>query len=131
MAKLDQEALAQVVQAVVQALSVQGTAPSPVASAKPADRLAAKDRALVAGFRRKGIPADQIVLMDRSDRSKPHTIKSFQGWLAEGRQVRKGETSVRGLFHQSQCDLIKPSPKAQPKAKAKPVQNKPSQLPLA
>ena len=66
--------------------------------------------------------------MDRSDPAKPHDVRPYQGWLKLGYQVRKGEKGIRGLFHQSQCDLIakaKPAPKG--KAKLTPVK---SQLPL-
>jgi hypothetical protein len=66
--------------------------------------------------------------MDRTDRSKPFTIKPFKAWLEQGRQVRKGERGIRGLFHISQTDVIakaKPAPKG--KAKLTPVK---SQLPL-
>ena len=83
---------------------------------------------MVNGFRRRGIPLDQIVLMDRNDRSKPHTIKPFKQWMAEGRMVRKGQHGIRGLFHISQTDVIAPA-KPAPKGKAKLTPVK-SQLPL-
>jgi len=66
--------------------------------------------------------------MDRADKSKPFNVKPFRAWLEQGRQVRKGEKSIKGLFHQSQTDEIKPA-KSAPKAKAKPAPAKP-QLPL-
>jgi hypothetical protein len=122
MAKLDQEALAQIVGAVLASLQAQGAA-SAAPVAKGGNSLEQKDKALVNGFRRKGIPLDQIVLMDRNDKSKPYTIKPFKQWLAEGRQVRRGEKSIRGLFHQSQTDLIAPA-KPAPKAKGKPASAK-------
>ena len=121
MAKLDQEALAQIVTAVLASLQAQGAASKDAAPvARVGNSLEAKDKALVNGFRRKGIPLDQIVLMDRNDKSKPFTIKPFKQWMAEGRMVRRGEHGVRGLFHISQTDVIakaKPSPV---KGKAKP-----------
>jgi hypothetical protein len=129
MAQLDQTQLAQTVSAVIQALQVQGAASKDAAPvARIGNSLEAKDKALVNGFRRRGIPLDQIVLMDRADRSKPHTIKPFKQWLAEGRQVRRGEKSIRGLFHLSQTDVIAPA-KPAPKGKAKLTPVK-SQLPL-
>jgi hypothetical protein len=109
---LNQDQLSQIVQAVISALQVQGTASAKPSSAAAGNSLEAKDRALISGLKRKGIPVDQIVLMDRNDKSKPFTIKPFKQWMAEGRQVRKGEKSIRGLFHISQTDLIA---KAQPK----------------
>jgi hypothetical protein len=113
MAQLDQTQLSQIVQAVISALQVQGsTAAKPASISAPVDTLAQKDRALVAGFKRKGIPVDQIVLMDRANPAKPFNVKPFKAWLEQGRQVRRGEKSIKGLFHQSQTDLIaKPSAK--------------------
>jgi hypothetical protein len=113
MAQLDQTQLAQIVSAVIQALQVQGTAPKAPSISAPGNSLEQKDKALINGFRRKGIPLAEIVLMDRSDKSKPFTIKPFKAWLEQGRQVRKGERGIRGLFHISQTDLIKPA-KTQP-----------------
>jgi hypothetical protein len=104
---------------LIKAVQGQGTAPS--ASPKGRFDLAAKDRSIVAGFRRKGIPVDQIVLMDRSDKTKPFNIKPYQAWLQENRIVRKGEKSVRGLFHVSQTDVLKTAAKIAAKAKAKPA----------
>ena len=67
------------------------------APAKPGITAEAKEKALVNGFRRRGIPLDQIVLMDRNDRSKPHTIKPFKQWMAEGRSA-KASTAFAGCF---------------------------------
>jgi hypothetical protein len=118
---LNEVQLAQIVGAVLKALQTQGAASKDAAPvARVGNSLEAKDKALVNGFRRKGIPLDQIVLMDRNDKSKPFTIKPFKQWMAEGRMVRRGEHGVRGLFHISQTDVIakaKPSPV---KGKAKP-----------
>ena len=113
MAQLDQTQLSQIVQAVISALQVQGsTGAKPASISAPVDTLAQKDRALIAGFKRKGIPVDQIVLMDRANPAKPFNVKPFKAWLEQGRQVRRGEKSIKGLFHQSQTDLIaKPSAK--------------------
>ncbi len=128
---LDQTELAQIVSAVIQALKVGDTGAKPAPAAKPGNSLEARDRSIVAGLKRKGIPVDQIVLMDRADKAKPFNVKPFKQWLAEGWQVRRGEKSVRGLFHQSQCDRIAPKAPAKPaaktKAKGKPA---PATLPL-
>jgi len=110
MAQLDQTQLAQIVSAVIQALQVQGsTGAKPASISAPVDTLAQKDRALIAGFKRKGIPVDQIVLMDRANPAKPFNVKPFKAWLEQGRQVRLGEKSIKGLFHQLQTDEIKPA----------------------
>ena len=62
--------------------------------------------------------------MDRADRSKPFNVKPFKGWLEQGRMVKKGEKSIKGLFHISQTsELPKPSAKPSPvkgEAKGKP-----------
>src|SRR5262249_10674556 len=115
MAQLDQTQLSQIVQAVISALQVQGTAPKAASISTPADKLAQRDRSLIAGFRRKGIPLDQIVLMDRANPAKPFNVKPFKAWLEQGRQVRRGEKSIKGLFHQSQTDLIAPAVTAEQK----------------
>jgi hypothetical protein len=122
MAKLDQEALSQIVAAVM--ASLQGQA---VASEKPQqfknsfgrfDPIA-KDRHLLNSFSRRGFK--DVVLMDRSDKSKPFNVKPYKLWLAEGRVVRRGEKSTRGLFHISQTDVVgatKNAPASPPKAPA-------------
>jgi len=71
---------------------------------RQAESLADKDASLLRGFARKGIKG--VVLMDRTDKSKEFNVRSYNGWQAVGRQVRKGEKSVRGLFHISQTDVI-------------------------
>jgi hypothetical protein len=117
---LDQDQLSQIVAAVLNVLKVQGAASKDAApQAKAGNSLEAKDRALIAGFKRKGIPVDQIVLMDRNDKSKPYSIKPYRAWMAEGRQVRKGEKGIRGLFHQSQTDVIAPTKPSPAPAKGK------------
>jgi hypothetical protein len=117
MAQLDQTQLSQIVQAVISALQVQGTAPKPASISAPADRLAQKDRSLIAGLRRKGIPAADIQLMDRSDPAKPYNVRPFKQWLELGRMVKKGEHGVRGLFHLSQTSEL-PKPSAKPAVSA-------------
>jgi hypothetical protein len=110
MAKLDQEALSQIVQAVLANLQGQGTA-----SPKPASQYQnsfgkfdpiARDRQLLAAFHRRGFR--DVQLMDRADKSKPFNVKPYKVWIELGRRVRKGEKGVRGLFHQDQTDPIKP-----------------------
>jgi hypothetical protein len=124
---LDQTELAQIVSAVIQALKVGDTAPKAAPAAKPGNSLEAKDRALIAGLKRKGIKEADIKLMDRANPKAEYNVKPFRTWLEQGWQVRRGEKSIRGLFHQSQCDRI--APKAQPKAKAK-GKPAPATLPL-
>ena len=126
---LNEVQLAQIVGAVLKALQTQGAASKDAAPvARVGNSLEQKDKALVNGFRRKGIPLDQIKLMDRNDKSKPFTIKPFKAWMEQGRMVRKGERGVRGLFHVSQTDVIAPA-KPAPKAKGELTPVK-SQLPL-
>ena len=118
MTKLDQASLNQIAAAVMQVLGNQGAA-----SSKPAPQFEnsfgrfdpiAKDRQLIAAFKRKGFT--DVVLMDRSDRTKPFNVKPYgsvekgTGWLAEGRVVRRGEKSVKGLFHITQTDAIPAKP---------------------
>jgi hypothetical protein len=83
-----------------------------------ADLLSAKDKSLVAGFSRKGFK--DVVLMDRTDPTKPFNVRPFNGWVSNGRMVRKGERGVRGLFHISQTEPVTAAPK-EPKVEAKPV----------
>ena len=117
MAKLDQEALAQIVNAVLASLG-QGQAATPKASpflprgskAAPSD-LASKDAQLVAAFARKGF---KVTLMDRSDPAKPYDVRPFKGWLEQGRIVRRGSKGIRGLFHLSQTDLLPGKAPAKP-----------------
>jgi hypothetical protein len=105
---LNEVQLAQIVGAVLKALQTQGAA-----SPKPAQQYRnsfgrfdpiAKDRALLSAFSRRGFK--DVVLMDRSDKSKPFNIKPYKAWLAEGRVVRRGERGVKGLFHISQTDVV-------------------------
>ena len=58
--------------------------------------LAKRHAAILAGFKRRGYK-DAKLFVD---------IKPYRTWFAEGRQVRKGEKSVRGLFHVKQTDPI-------------------------
>jgi hypothetical protein len=84
------------------------------AKAKPVNGadLAQKDAAIVAGFKRMGIT--DVILLDRDHPEKPFNVKSYNAWLAEGRQVDKGQHGIRGLFHISQT---KPITKGKSKAK--------------
>ena len=122
MTNLSQQDLARLVAEVVKALHDNGSAPKAASISQPVDKLALKDKALIAGFVRRGIKREDIKLMDRSNPAAEYNIKPFRAWLELGWQVRRGEKSVKGLFHQSQCDRIapaKPSP-AKGKAKGKP-----------
>ena len=115
---LNEVQLAQIVSAVISALQVQGAAPKGAAAqAKQPMDLASKDRSLVNTFARRGFK--NVVLMDRADKSKPFNVKPYKLWLAEGRVVRRGEKSTRGLFHISQTDVVgatKNAPASPPKA---------------
>ena len=90
--------------AVAKALATQ----MPVASqpkavkqdAKPtasAPVLTDRHKSILAQFKRRGIK-DPKLFTD---------IKPFGLWMKDGRIVRKGQKSVRGLFHISQTDPIK------------------------
>jgi hypothetical protein len=126
MTKLDQDQLTQIVAAVLASLG-QGQPAAPKASSRflpkgtraaPSD-LAAKDAALINAFHRKGFK--DVVLLDRTDPSKPHNIKPYKLWIAEGRVVRRGQKGVRGLFHITQTDPLPGKASAKPTAKkAKP-----------
>jgi hypothetical protein len=89
---LDQTELAQIVSAVIQALKVGDTGAKAAPAAKPGNSLEAKDRALIAGLKRKGIPVDQIVLMDRNDPMRPFNVKPYKLWMQEARWCRKAST---------------------------------------
>lgn len=106
------------------ALKAQGFKLTPIKaksskSAKPtrmnkAEMLAAKDKRILAGFKRQGIT--NVVLMDRTDRSKEFNVRPYgrpangdqpaTGWLGQRRQVMAGSRSVQGLFHFSQTEEI-------------------------
>jgi len=77
--------------------------------------LASKDRSLVNTFTRRGFK--DVVLMDRSDKSKPYNIRPYKAWIELGRVVRRGERGVRGLFHIDQTDVIPAKPAPAPKGK--------------
>lgn len=68
------------------------------------ERLAAKDKAIRSTFTKRGFK--DVVLLDRTDPKKPFNVKPFKAWLAEGRVVRKGEKSVKGLFHITQTSPV-------------------------
>ena len=89
-----------------------------VKQAKPvkrtkAEMLANKDKAIRTAFTKRGIK--NVVLMDRTDPTKAFNVRPFgrimedgskSGWLGQGRIVKKGETSVRGLFHIDQTEEL-------------------------
>ena len=112
MGNLTQEQLAALIANVVsQVMQGQSAGSKPASVASPVDKLAQRDASIRAGFKRRGI-AD-VVLMDRADKSKPFNVKPFRAWLEQGRQVRKGEKSIKGLFHVSQTSEL-PKPSAKP-----------------
>ena len=104
MAQLDQTQLSQIVQAVISALQVQGAAPKAASISAPADKLAQRHAAILKGFQRKGFK-DAKLFVD---------IKPFKSWMSEGKIVKKGQKSIKGLFHRDQTEVIKPPAKAQP-----------------
>src|SRR6516165_1386966 len=117
MANLTQEQLAALIANVVsQVMQVQSAAPKGAApQAKQPMDLASKDRSLVNTFTRRGFK--DVVLMDRSDKSKPYNIRPYKAWIELGRVVRRGERGVRGLFHIDQTDVIpSKAPASPPKA---------------
>ena len=133
MAKLDQEALAQTVNAVLASLQGQaaGAAPPPKSFGRNTfgkfDPVS-KDRQLLNTFTRRGFT--NVILMDRNDPTKDFNVRPWKGWVKLGRVVRKGERGVRGLFQVDQTDVIAPaSPSKVRKPSLKPVPVK-SQLPL-
>lgn len=79
-----------------------------------AEMLANKDKAIRSAFTKRGIK--DVVLMDRADPAKPFNVRPFgrqanddgpaTGWIGQGRIVKKGEKSVRGLFHVSQTEPL-------------------------
>ena len=77
------------------------SATAPVAS----NKFARKDKSIVRGFAKKGIK--DVVLMDRTDTTKPFNVRPFKGWVELGRIVKKGEHGVKGLFHESQTEEVK------------------------
>jgi hypothetical protein len=117
MGNLTQEQLAALIANVVSQV-MQGQSATPKASpfvakgerAAPSD-LAAKDAHIVNAFKRRGFT---VTLMDRTDPSKAFDVRSFKGWLEQGRIVRKGQKGVRGSFHASQTDLLPGKAPAKP-----------------
>jgi hypothetical protein len=98
MANLDQTMLNAIVAAVMQQLQTQGTASKAAPISAPADKLAQRHAAILAGFKRKGYK-DAKLFTD---------IKPFKSWMAEGRIVKKGQKSIKGLFHRDQTDAVTP-----------------------
>jgi hypothetical protein len=134
MTTISAEMIAAIAQAVAAALSQQQASPKayntqPVngaaPKATPAERLAHKDRSLLSGFARKGFK--DVILMDRANPEKPFNVRPFQGWLAQGRLVRRGEKGVRGLFHISQTEPVTKAP-AKPKEGPKVAAKKPAKV---
>lgn len=109
---------AEIAQIVAAVLAAQQNTPTPAKPDKKAAILSAKDKSILSTFSRRGYK--DVVLMDRTDKSKPFNVRPYKGWLENGRVVRKGEKSVRGLFHISQTDTVVQAP-AKPKEGAKPA----------
>jgi hypothetical protein len=110
---LNQTQLAQIVSAVLAAFNTSNSsAPKAPAISSPVDKLAQRHAAIRAGFKRRGF--QNVVLMDRNDPTKPFNVRPFKGWLEQGRQVRKGQRGVKGLFFIDQTDVIKPAKAAIP-----------------
>ena len=85
-----------IVTTVLSAIENAGGVQKPVVSRE--DRQAKREASIVNGFKRKGFKEAQIKLREN--------IKPYKLWLESGRQVRKGERGVRGLFHVDQTDPI-------------------------
>jgi hypothetical protein len=99
--------------ALLAALGAMNVKPAKQAKRTKADMLAAKDRSIKATFTKRGIK--DVVLMDRTDPTAEFNVRPYgreledgsrSGWLGQGRQVKKGESSVRGLFHISQTEVV-------------------------
>jgi hypothetical protein len=104
MGNLTQEQLAALIANVVsQVMQGQTAAPKAPAISAP-DKLAQRHAAILRGFIKRGYK-DAKLFTD---------IKPFKAWMAEGRIVKKGQKSIKGLFHRDQTDLITPPAKAQP-----------------
>jgi hypothetical protein len=86
-------------------------------TASPSD-LADKDRRILSIFAKRGFR--NVVLKDRANPDKPFSVRPFQGWLAEGRIVRRGQKGVMGLFDITQTDPLPASPNKGGKGKGKP-----------
>jgi hypothetical protein len=103
MGNLTQEQLAALIANVVsQVMQGQTAAPKAAPVSAPVDKLAQRHAAILKGFQRKGYK-DAKLFVD---------IKPFKAWYAEGRIVKKGQKSIKGLFHRDQTEVIA---KAQPK----------------
>jgi hypothetical protein len=93
----------QIAEAVKQVLAANG-AVAPKEKRSKAEMLSDKDRALKGTFTKRGIK--DVVLMDRNDPTKDFNVRPYKGWAALGRQVKRGEKSVRGLFHETQLEPV-------------------------
>lgn len=58
--------------------------------------------AVARGFHRKGLKTSQFTLAPGGT----DTVKTYKGWLANGRQVIRGQHGVKGLFHISQTEIL-------------------------
>lgn len=107
-----------IAKAVASALAGMNVQQPKAAKKSKGELLSAKDKALIAGFKKKGIT--NVVLMDRTDPSKEFNVRPFgkvakddqpaKGWIAQGRIVKKGEHGVQGLFHVDQTEELTAKP---------------------
>jgi hypothetical protein len=113
MTNLTKDELASLITSIVaQVMQGQTVTPKPAFISSPVDKLAQRDAAIRAGFARRGIK--DVTLMNRADPKQSYDVKPYGVWLSEGWQVRKGQKSIKGLFHQSQCDRIVTKATAKP-----------------
>lgn len=56
--------------------------------------------AVIKGFKAKGLKDTEIELYGTGTTG----IQTYKGWLKLGRQVKKGQSSVKGCFHYSQTE---------------------------
>jgi hypothetical protein len=115
----EQQLAALIANVVGQVLAGQTAAPKASPSkflpkgshAAPSD-LASRDQQILNAFHRKGFK--DVQLLDRTDPTKPFNVKPFKAWLDAGRVVRRGQKSVKGLFHVSQTDPLPGKAAAKP-----------------
>lgn len=98
MTQVDQATLKLLAKALgIQVPKGKRTAKKAVKSEPTLSRKEAYEAAVLKGMRRK--------LGQEADIQLRVNVLPFKKWLENGRVVRKGEKSVRGLFHISQTDV--------------------------